>query len=139
MALEAEARRHALRRDEQEAQWQQELRRLEHERAAQAARHAHAMELARLEIARAESLGAMADTAKLALAPAPNASVLADFMKTQVHATMRADQLAALSGVVAASHSPGTPALPVARQCKQGHAARDGDIFCGACGAALGS
>ena len=62
----------------------------------------HALELARMEIARAESLGQLDDTAKLALAAAPNAAVLADYLKTRVHATMDADQLAALAGVVAA-------------------------------------
>jgi hypothetical protein len=67
-----------------------------------ARRHANAVELARLEIARAESLGAMDDTAKLALAAAPNAAVLGDFMKTRVHATMGADQLASLAAVVGA-------------------------------------
>ena len=67
-------------------------------------RVAPAAELARIEIARAESLGAMSDTAKLALASAPNAAALADYLKTQVHAGMSADQLAALSGVVAAAH-----------------------------------
>lgn len=102
--LEGEERRLALRRQEQEAQWQQELRRLAHERAERAAQQAHAIELARIEIARTESLGAMSDTAKLALAPAENAAMLADYMKTQVHAAMRADQLTALSGVAAAAH-----------------------------------
>jgi hypothetical protein len=52
-----------------------------------------------LELARAESLAAMDDTAKLALASAPNAALLADFMKTRVQAGMGADQLAALAGV----------------------------------------
>jgi hypothetical protein len=100
--LEAEERRHALRRDEREGEWQHALRRLEHERAERAAQHAHAAELARIEITRAESLGAMDDTAKLALAAVPNAAALADFMKTRVHATMSADQLAALANLDAA-------------------------------------
>jgi hypothetical protein len=172
--LDAEERRHALRRQDQEAQWQQELRRLSHASAERAAGHAQAIELARIEIARAESLGAMGDTAKLALAPAANANALADYMKTQVHATMRADQLAALSGVVSSAH--GITPLEAAgmarellreeralrdaqadterrhqldllaagrrlpgRRCNQGHAAREGDVFCAACGAALGA
>jgi hypothetical protein len=127
--LEAEERRHALRRAEQEAQWQQELRRLEQERAVRAAQHAHALELARMDIARAQSFGELDDTAKLALAPASNAAVLADVMKTRVHATMRADQLAALS--------VGAPMLAAAPRCTQRHTARAGDVFCAACGAAL--
>jgi hypothetical protein len=135
VALAAEERRHALRCQEQEQAWQHELRRLEIERTGRAALHARELELARLEISRAESFAALPDTAKLALAPSANAAVLGDFMKTQVHATMRADQLAALSGVVAAAQ--GVPRLAAARRCTQGHAARDGDVFCAACGAAL--
>ncbi|GAB3414000.1 hypothetical protein NX774_08300 [Massilia agilis] len=114
-----------------------------HERAVQQVRldadehrHAQAIELARFEVQRAESFGRLDDAAKLALAPSANAAPLADFLKTRVHATMRADQLAALSGVVAAAH--GTPVLSIARRCAHGHAARDGDVFCAACGAALG-
>jgi hypothetical protein len=171
--LDAEERRLALRRQEHESQWQQELRRLAHERAARADQYAHAIELARAEIARAESIGAMGDTAKLAVAPAANAAVLADYMMAQVHAGMRADQLAALSGVVSAAHGVAptgaagvAPELPreertqrddqadrahrpqldllaadgqAARPCKQGHAARAGDVYCAACGAALGA
>lgn len=115
-----------------------------HERAVQQARldaeerrHAQALDLARLEVQRAESFGLLDDAAKLALAPGANAAPLADFLKTRVHAAMRADQLAALSGVVAAAH--GAPVLPMARRCAQGHAARDGDVFCAACGAVLGA
>ena len=100
--LLAEERRHQQRRAEQEANWQQELRRLGAERAERGAQLAHALELARLEIARAESLDALDDTTKLAVAAAPNAAVLADYLKTRVHAAMDADQLAALAGVVAA-------------------------------------
>ncbi|QYF93365.1 hypothetical protein KY495_22285 [Massilia sp. PAMC28688] len=107
--LDAEERRHKLRQQEQEAAWQQELRRLDHARDEHFARMAHELEVARVEIARAESIGAMSDTAKVALASGPNAAVLADYMKTQVHAGMSAEQLAALSGVVAATNSV-TPA-----------------------------
>ncbi|WP_313167364.1 hypothetical protein [Massilia oculi] len=67
--------------------------------AARAADRAHELELARLAMARFEALGAMDDTAKLALAEAPNAAVLADYLKTRVHATMDGDQLTALAGV----------------------------------------
>jgi hypothetical protein len=47
----------------------------------------------------------MIDTSKFALAAAPNAAALADYLKTQVHAGMSPQQLAALSGVVAANNS----------------------------------
>jgi hypothetical protein len=109
IALEAEAKRLALHQAAQEAEWQQELRRLEHERAEAFARETHAAELARIEIARMESLGSMSDTAKIALAPTANAAILADYLKTQVHSGMRADQLGALAGVVGATNSV-TPA-----------------------------
>ncbi len=95
--LLAEERRHQQRRAEQEATWQQELRRMGFERAERAAALEHALALARIEIARAESLDALDDTTKLAVAGAPNAAVLADYLKTRVHAAMGADQLAALA------------------------------------------
>jgi hypothetical protein len=111
----------------QEVQWQHELRRIEAERANEAVRHEHELALARMEITRTQSLGALSDTAKVALANPANAVALADVMKTQLHAGMRADQLAALSGVVAAG-----------ARCTHGHAANGTDAFCAACGAALG-
>jgi hypothetical protein len=100
--LLAEERRHQQRRAEQEASWQQELRRMGVERAERAAQLDHALALARVEIERAAALDALDDTTKLAVAGAPNAAVLADYLKTRVHATMDAGQLAALAGVVAA-------------------------------------
>ena len=69
------------------------------EQNARAADRAHEIELARLAMERAAALGAMDDTAKLALAEAPNAVVLADYLKTRVHASMDGDQLTALAGV----------------------------------------
>ncbi len=103
--LELEQGRQQIALQGQEAQWQQELRRIDKERELRFAELAHEADLARIAIARAESLGAMSDTAKLALADAHNAAALADYMKTQVHAGMSAQQLAALSGVVGASHN----------------------------------
>ena len=70
--------------------------------AARAGERAHEIALARLALERAAALGAMDDTAKLALADAANAVVLADYLKTRVHADMDADQLTALAGVAAA-------------------------------------
>lgn len=85
VALEAEEKRHQLRMQEQEAAWQQELKLQAH------------------EIARMEAMSRVSDTAKVALAPAANAGVLADYMKTQVHARMSAAQLESLAGVAAAA------------------------------------
>lgn len=67
--------------------------------SARAAERDHEIALARLAMERAEALGAMDDTAKLALAEAPNAAVLADYLKTRVHASMDGEQLMALAGV----------------------------------------
>jgi hypothetical protein len=70
--------------------------------AARAGEREHEIALARLALERAAALGAMDDTAKLALADAANAVVLADYLKTRVHADMDADQLTALAGVAGA-------------------------------------
>jgi hypothetical protein len=125
LALDGEQARHAMQRQAQEAAWQQELRLLEHSREDKFAHLEHVADLARIEVARVEKIGAMSDTAKVALAAAPNAAALADFMKTQVHASMSPQQLAALSGVVAATNSI-TPqeAVRIADERQQREAAR---------------
>jgi len=130
IALDGEQQRHALRQQEQEAQWQQELRRMDHVRDEKYAQHAHEIALARVEIARAESLGAMSDTAKVALAAGPNAAALADVMKTQVHAGMSAQQLAALAGVVAAGAgvTPAQAAQDAREQVEREQARRDAEV-----------
>ncbi|CAN7432361.1 hypothetical protein [Massilia sp. LjRoot122] len=128
----------------------------------------HALELRRLE-----AFAAMDDTAKLALAAAPNAAVLNDFMKTRVHASMDADQLAALAKLASEGKLSSQEALQLVREeqarrelevdrdrrhqvellatqarfgagiaaavraCAHGHPAREGEAFCGTCGAAL--
>ncbi|PWF48827.1 hypothetical protein [Massilia glaciei] len=130
VALEGEQQRNAMRIEAQEARWQQELRRLEHERGERFAQLAHAAELARLELARMERLGAMSDTAKLALAAAPNAAQLADYLKAGIHAGMSAEQLAALSGVVAAANgvTPAAAALMAEQRALREGARRDAEL-----------
>jgi hypothetical protein len=66
---------------------------------------AHELDLARIEIERAQALGALDDGAKLALAAPANAALLAEVMKTREHAGMSAEQLAALAGVVGAGNT----------------------------------
>ena len=83
--------------DELQARAAKEVELLGEERLRQ-----HGLELARLDIARLDAIGQLDDTAKLAVAAAPNAALLTDYLKTRVHAGMDADQLAALAGVVAA-------------------------------------
>jgi len=126
----------------------------------------HALRLAELD-----AFAGMDDTAKLALAAVPNAELLNDFMKTRVHATMDAGQLASLAAVVGAGKLTPEEALELVtreqarrdgevdkdrrhqvellaaqanavagvRQCTGGHGMREGDRFCGACGAPLRS
>jgi hypothetical protein len=74
------------------------------EREGERELRAHQLELARAEIERAQALGALDDSAKLALVAPANAALLADVMKTRVHAGMSAEQLAALAGVVGAAN-----------------------------------
>jgi hypothetical protein len=88
-----------------EAEWQQELRRLAGEAEREGARRAHELDLARIEIARAEALGALDEGTKVAVVAPANAALLADVMKTRVHAGMSAEQLAALAGVVGAGNT----------------------------------
>ena len=105
LTIEADAlqlrRQQEVRVAEREAEWQQELRRMAQESE------------------RAAALGAMDDTAKLALAPAANAALLADVMKTQVHAGMSAEQLAALAGVVGAANAGSVPMSEALRLAQQ--------------------
>jgi hypothetical protein len=75
------------------------------EREGEQERRAHELELARADISRAQALGALDDSAKLALVAPANAALLADVMKTRVHASMSAEQLAALAGVVGAANT----------------------------------
>ena len=130
IALDAEQQRHALKRDEQEALWQQELGRLAHQREEQFARHAHEAELARIEITRVGTIGALSDTGKVALAAGPNAAVLADLLKTQVHAGMSAQQLSALAGVVSATNSvtPADAAATAEQRVQRERALRDAEV-----------
>jgi len=83
----------------------------------------HELALARAEIERAQALGLLDDSAKVALVAPANAALLADVMKTRVHAGMSAEQLAALAGVVGAAN---TDAWRLAQeQVEQERARRD--------------
>lgn len=101
---------------DQEAQWQQALKKLEMERDerfnrwkveydSMVSQQQHAASMARIDIERLESIGRMSDTAKIALAATPNAEALARLMRQQAQATMSPEQLQALAGVVAAENS----------------------------------
>jgi hypothetical protein len=75
------------------------------EREGEREQRAHELDLARAEIERAAALGALDDSAKVALVAPANAALLADVMKTRVHAGMSAEQLTALAGVVGAANA----------------------------------
>lgn len=97
--------------------------------AARAGERAHEIALARLAMERAAALGAMDDTAKLALADAANAVVLADYLKTRVHADMDAEQLAALAGVAGAGKvDPGEAARAAAQLVRDEQARREHEV-----------
>ena len=68
------------------------------------------------ELQRAEMMGMLDDTAKLAIAGMANAAILADFMKTRVHASMDAGQLASLAGVVGAGKLSAEQAAGLVRE-----------------------
>ncbi len=114
--LAIDEQRQALAQREREAEWQRQLRMREHEREAAYAKwkgehdtllaqQAHAMELARLEVTRVETIGNLSDSGKLAMAPGQNAQVLGQWMKEQVRSGMSPDQLRAMAEVVSAEHS----------------------------------
>ncbi|WP_395407755.1 hypothetical protein ACHMW6_14295 [Pseudoduganella sp. UC29_106] len=114
--VQIEEQRLALKLRDQEAQWQQALKKMEVEREerfnrwkieydSMAAQQNHASELARIDIERIEAIGRMSDTAKIALASTPNAEALAQLMRMQAQAQMSPEQLQALAGVVAAENS----------------------------------
>jgi len=115
-AVQIDEQRLALKLRDQEAQWQQALKKIEMEREerfnrwkveydSMMAQQNHAAELARIDIERAEAIGRMSDTAKIALAATPNAEALAQLMRMQAQAQMSPEQLQALAGVVAAENS----------------------------------
>ena len=111
-----EEQRLALKLRDQEAQWQQSLKKMELEREERfnrwkieydgmAAQQQHAALMARIDIERLEAIGRMSDTAKIALAATPNAQALAGLMRQQAQAGMSPQQLEALANVVAAENS----------------------------------
>ena len=94
-------------------------------KAQQTAVKQHELAQSQRELRRMETFAAMDDTAKLALAAVPNAEALNDFMKTRVHATMDAGQLAALAGVAGAGRLTPAEAL---EQVKQEQARREVEV-----------
>lgn len=68
------------------------------------------------ELARAQAFGLLDDGARLALAPAPNAALLAEVMKARLHSGMGADQLHGLAAVAGAGRVTPAEAQRMARE-----------------------
>jgi hypothetical protein len=111
--LAVDEQRQILKQKEQEAQWQRDLKKLEHEREANFARWKGEYDVLLAhqahEITRIETIGRLSDTGKVATAAAPNAQALTQIMKLQIQGGMTAEQIQALAQVVAAEHGV-TPA-----------------------------
>ncbi|MBV7534297.1 hypothetical protein KW842_00820 [Duganella sp. sic0402] len=104
--LAVDEQRLLLKQREQEAAWQHELRKFEQERAAafttQQAQQEH-------EIRRIEAMNRLSDMAIAAVAAPSNVEAVAQIMKLQIQGGMTAEQIQALSQVVAAERGV-TPA-----------------------------
>lgn len=111
--LEVDEQRQILKQKEQEAQWQRELKKLEHEREEKFARWKGEYDVLLAqqshEITRIDTIGRLSDSGKVATAAAPNAEALTQIMKLQIQGGMTAEQIQALAQVVAAEHGV-TPA-----------------------------
>jgi len=111
--LAVDEQRLALKQKEQEADWQRELKKMDHEREVNYARWKGEYDVLLAhqshEIRRMEVMGGLSDTAKVATAAVPNAEALSQIMKLQIQGGMTAEQIQALASVVAAEHGV-TPA-----------------------------
>ena len=111
--LAVDEQRLILKQREQEAEWQRELKKMEHEREEKFARWKGDYETLQAtqshELRRIESIGKLSDTGKVATAAAPNAEALTQIMKLQIQGGMSAEQITALAQVVAAEQGV-TPA-----------------------------
>jgi hypothetical protein len=107
--LAVDEQRQLLQEREREAQWQRELKAMEHERDEKFARWKgdFDMLLARQahEIAHVEAIGKLSDMAMVATAAAPNAQAVARIMQLQIQGGMTPEQIQSLAAVVAAEHS----------------------------------
>lgn len=99
--LAVDEQRLLLKQREQEAAWQHELKKFEQERAAaftsQQSQQDH-------EIRRMETMNRLSDMAIAAVAAPSNVEAVAQIMKLQIQGGMTAEQIQALSQVVAAEH-----------------------------------
>jgi hypothetical protein len=97
--LAAEEQRQIIKQRDHEAAWQRELKKFEQERAAALSTQQSAQDH---EIRRLEAMGRLSDMALAAVAAPSNAEAVTQIMKMQIQGGMSAEQIQALSQVVAA-------------------------------------
>jgi hypothetical protein len=100
--LDAEEQRSRVRQREQELEWQHTLRLQEQDQQQRLARYA--------------ALDQVSDLAKVALADLPNASLVADILKTRVQADMSAEQISAAKVLPDNEFVPGLVTKSVAQE-----------------------
>lgn len=104
--LAVDEQRQMLQEREREAQWQRELKAMEHERDEKFARWKgeYDLLLARQahELAHVEAIGKLSDMAMVATAAVPNAEAVARVMQLQIQGGMSPEQIQSLAAVVAA-------------------------------------
>lgn len=106
--LTIEEQRQFLRQQEREAEWQRELKKLDHERADKLARwqgeHDTLLAQQAHDLARMAAIGSLSDMGKLAVAAEPNAQAVAQIMRMQIQGGMTPEQIQSLAQVVSAEH-----------------------------------
>ncbi|NRR29738.1 hypothetical protein HSX11_06030 [Oxalobacteraceae bacterium] len=132
--LAVDEQRLILKQKEQEADWQRELKKLEHERAERQARWQGEFDTLRAqqghEIARIDAIGKLSDSAKVAVAATPNAEALAQIMQLQIQGGMTPEQIQALAQVVGAERglAPQEALRLAQEQVRQERAHRDTEL-----------
>lgn len=125
--LAVDEQRLVLKQREQEAVWQHELRKFEQDRAAVFATQQSQQDH---EVRRMETMSRLSDLAIAALAAPSNVGAVAEIMKLQIQGGMTADQIQALSQVVAAEHgvTPAEAARQAYERVLEERAHRDAEL-----------
>jgi len=106
--LALDEQRQIIRQKEREAEWQHELKKLEHERDEKFARwkgdYDVLLSQQTHELSRIEAIGRLSDMGKVATAAESNAQAIAQIMRMQIQGGMTPEQIQSLAQVVAAEH-----------------------------------
>jgi hypothetical protein len=104
--LAVEEQRQIIRQRDREAEWQHELKKLEHERDEKFARWKGDYDVLQAqqthELSRIEAIGRLSDMGKVATAAEPNAQAIGQIMRMQIQGGMTPEQIQSLAQVVAA-------------------------------------